>query len=188
MFKHQKVLFLALSAFIFGCTGNISDTIIPIENGGVGIIIPGSSVEGVEFGDSPQTVYRKLGKPSGIGWSDGFYRSWRSYIYLDGPHAGLIIDFIDSGATYGPVDQILIGPPYNGKTRKGIGIGSSLAQVHKFYGLPDTNLYNLDQQSIVELYCINQKKFEIHYQDSIINRMSTGYLVPMLKDPLYPCK
>jgi hypothetical protein len=105
-----------------------------------------------------------------------------------GPHNGLMINFIDSGATYGPVDEILIGSPYSGKTKEGVGIGSLLNNVHAVYGFPDTSLYWPDQHIIVDFYCIDQKKFEIHYEDSVVSGMSTGYLVPMPEDPLYPCR
>jgi hypothetical protein len=188
MSKRREVLIISLSTFVIGCTGNISDSFIPIEKGGIGIIIPGKSVEGVELGDSPQTVYDKLGKPTSVGWTDGIYRSWRMYAYEQGPHAGLIINFIDSGATYGPVDVINIEPPYSGKTKENIGLGTSLIKVHKVYGLPDTSLCLPDQNWIADYYCINQKMFQIHYEDSIVSRISTGYLAPISEDPFYPCR
>jgi hypothetical protein len=158
------------------------------EEGGPGVIVPGKSVEGINFGDLRETVEIKLGNPTSLGWTDGLYRSWRMYAYQKGPHAGLIINFIDSGAIYGPVDVINMEPPYAGKTKEGIGLGSPLREVHHVFGIPDTSLYWPDQHVIADFYCINNKMFQIHYEDSTVSRLSTGYLAPMPEDPLYPCR
>ena len=179
---------LAISILIIGVLLAKCKQPIQPDDGGVGIIVPGKSVEGIKLGDLKEAVVAKLGRPTSVGWADGIYRSWRTFSYLDGPYAGLRIDFIDSGATYGPVDEIGAVAPYSGKTKEGIGIGSTLGMVHGVYGLPYTSLYNPAQHWAADFYCINQKKFEIHYEDSVVTTFSIGYFIPMPEDPLYPCK
>lgn len=172
---------------LFLAFASCEDNGVEVVEGGPGIIVPGKSVEGIKLGDSRETVEAKLGTPTSIGWTDGLYRSWRMYAYQQGPHAGLIINFIDSGAAYGPVDVINMEPPYAGKTKDGIGIGSPLSKVHQVYGSPDTSLQLPPQQWVADFYCMNQKMFQVHYEDSLVSRLSTGYLLPMPEDPLYPC-
>jgi len=98
-----------------------------VDEGGPGIIVPGKSVGGIKFGDSRETVEAKLGKPDAGGIVDGLYRAWYSGDYLQGPHAGLSVYFVEIENRPGPVDALGISSPYNGKTKEGIGIGSSLA-------------------------------------------------------------
>jgi hypothetical protein len=151
---------------------------------GVGIIVPGKSVDGIKLGDSLETVVTKLGKPTSVGWASGLYRGWRHISYIEGtrlePYIRLQFLFIDEGDDYGPVDAILIGPVYKGKTKEGIRIGSTLEKVHQVYGLPAKS--RITERSIIDKYCFNEKKFEIHYKDSLISGMSTGYFVPMPED------
>ena len=158
---------------------------------GAGIIVPGISVEGIKLGDTKDTVEAKLGKPTSVGWADGLSRGWRLYCYSEGDSRDpndvkLEFYFIDNGDDYGPVDDISIGPKYKGKTKEGIGIGTALEQVHQAYGLPAESF--LSERNIVEKYCLNGRKLEIHYnnKDSLITVMSTGYFVPMQEDN--PCK
>lgn len=152
-------------------------------------IIPGKSVDGVNLGDSRETVEAKLGKPTSIGWLDGLYRSWRHYTYNDGPHAGLTIAFIDYGASYGPVDMLSIEKSYTGKTKEGIGIGSSPNMVHQTYGTPRKIISNLEDGWIVDFYCSANKKLEVHYyKDSLVTGMSIGYFLPTPQDTTNPCE
>ncbi len=187
--KTTKLLFLFLSIiFLSTCKDNITQ---PIDEGGPGIIVPGISVEGVKLGDTKETVEAKLGKPTSVGWADGIYRSWRLYSYAEGtrfePHVKLqfyFIDIIDNGNNYGPVDWIGIGEAYKGKTKEGIGIGTALEKVHQVYGLPEETF--LSEGIITDKYCLNGKKLEIGYRDSLIIGMSIGYFMPLPEDN--PCK
>ncbi|NIA31709.1 MAG: hypothetical protein GWP06_17595 [Actinobacteria bacterium] len=186
--RSSKIVFylccVSLSLFNF-CKKNIIE---PTEMGGPGIIVPGISVEGIKLGDSRKTVEVKLGKPTSVGWADGLYRGWRLYSYAEGarhePHVKLQFYFIDHGNSYGPVDWIGIGEAYKGKTKEGIGIGSALGQVRQAYGFPSETF--LSQGIITDKYCLNGRKLEIGYKDSLVIGMSTGYFVPMPQDD--PCK
>ena len=155
----------------------------------VGIVVPGLSVDGVRLGDSREAVERVLGKPSGGGVADGLYRAWGVSNYRDGTEERLSIYFIETANGYGPVDAISAGPAYRGKTREGIGVGSALADVHAAYGHPDTSLVSSDEHvRIVDLYCMNNHKFEIHYLDGVVSGFSIGYYLPMPQNPLDPCR
>lgn len=74
------------------------------EEGGIGIIVPGKSIEGIRLGESKEDVEQQLGMPTARGWGHGAYRAWMVYDYREGPHAGLSVDFIEDRNSYGPVD------------------------------------------------------------------------------------
>ncbi len=91
--------------------------------------------------------------------------------------------FIDSGVTYGPLDLILIGPAYEGKTKEGIGIGSSISEVRHFYGSPLETFFSPENHLTVDFYCSSDHMFQIHYEDSIVTGFSIGYFLPIQEDP-----
>jgi hypothetical protein len=161
----------------------------PTEEGGIGIIVPGKGIEGINLGDSKDDVKQKLGTPSEAGLADGIYRSWLVYDYFEGPHAGLSVYFIEEDNTsYGPIDELVAVAPYSGKTREGIGLGTTLNDVHKIYGKPKNELLQPAEHWVEDFYCFNGKKLEIHYVDSVITTMSIGYYIPMPKDTLSSCR
>lgn len=161
---------------------------------GPGKIRPGVGVEGIRLGDSRETVVAILGPPTTVGDVIGFYRGWRHYSYLEGGRISqggelsLTFAFIENGIDYGPVDLIIGGPAYRGKTREGIGIGSFLTEVHTAYGTPEAVQYWSDQNTIADVYCMNNRKFEIHYTDSVVSGFSIGYFIPMPENPDDPCR
>lgn len=166
----------------------------PEEKDETGIIVPGISMDGVKIGDTEETVIAKLGKPDVYGFSDGPHRAWRTYDYIEGPHAGLEIYFIADSGGYGPVDEIWAGTsyssgiPYSGKTQEGIGLGSTLKEVHNAFGLPDTSLSFPNGNRLNELYCNEQRHLQISYKDSVIFVLSIGFYKPMPEDSYYDCK
>lgn len=176
---------LSLLAIIF--LTSCQDLGVEAFEGGVGIIVPGKGIEGIVLGDSKEAVDTKLGEPTRKGWTDGLYRGWRNYEYREGPHAGLSVDFIDNFDSYGPVDALQVEAPYKGATKEGIRIGSSLKTVRAVYGLPKTTLANAPQHWLADFYCFGQRKLEIHYADSVITGMSSGYFLPMPQDTLSSC-
>lgn len=99
----------------------------------------------------------------------------------------LFINFIDYGSSYGPVDLIGVLSPYSGKTKEGIGIGSSYKLVHQIYGDPKHTTSRPENSGIVDFYCFSGKKFEIHYTDSVITGISIGYFIPIKQDTLTSC-
>ena len=158
------------------------------EEGGVGIIVPGKSIEGISLGESKEDVEQQLGEPSAKGWTFGVYRGWRFFQYREGLHAGLSIEFIDYGPSYGPVDLLSALSPYSGKTKEGIGLGSALIFVRQTYGIPRNTLSKPERNWIADFYCFDGKKLEIHYLDSIVTTISTGYFIPIDEDTLTSCR
>lgn len=160
----------------------------PKDEGGVGIIVPGKSIEGVNLGDSWEVVEQKIGNPTMGGIADGNYRSWIAANYMEGPHAGLSIYYINNSYdSRGPVDLITASAPYSGKTKEGIEIGSSLNNVRKAYGNPKNTLLFPDRGSIFDYYCFYGKMLLIHYKDSTATGISIGYFIPMEQDTLSSC-
>jgi len=185
---NNLILFM-LIIFMHSCNENIYED---EEGGGIGIIVPGKSIEGIKPGDYREDVVRKLGQPTQGGIADGLFRGWFASDYTDGPHSGLSVYYIElEDGSHGPVDIIVAGTQYTGKTKDGIGIGSSLKTVHEIYGEPVRTLSgavtNPPRIWIVDIYCINQKHFEIHYEDSLITGFSIGYFLPP-PDEFNTCK
>jgi hypothetical protein len=176
------------SVALFLAFASCEDNGVEVVEGGPGIIVPGKSVEGVKLGDSKEAVVAILGKPTHVGWTDGYYRSWRAYQYLEGsplnPVIKLEFDFIDNGETYGPVDAIVIGPVYKGKTKEGIGVGAPRSKVYEAYGSPKHSLQSSQYNVTYDFYCINEHMFEIQYTDSLVTACSIGYFVALPQDSL----
>lgn len=183
------ILSIVLVAAFLCLTLSCNDNSIEPMIGGPGIIVPGVGIEGIKLGDSKETVEARLGTPTSKGWADGAYRGWRDYAYMEGALAGLDIFFIDNGSSYGPVDEILVGGPYRGSTKQGIHIGSSRSDLQHIYGPPESSLADSANPGwAADFYCINGKKWEVHYQDSILTGMSIGYYIPIPQDRTNPCR
>ena len=187
-------LITGLLIYMFFLLSNCKQSTEPGEKDETGLVVPGVGMDGVKLGDTLETVLKKLGGPSSTALADGLYRSWSAYFYDDGPHAGLEIDFIDKpDGSIGIVDLILVGSSphskdsYTGKTKEGIGLGSTLKEVHNVYGSPDTTLHFSDITRINDIYCFGQNHFEIAYKDSVTSGFSIGFYKPMTRDPLYNC-
>ena len=142
-----------------GCSKN------PV-NSEFGRIIPWESIDGVNLGDTPDAVNKKLGLyDENFNW-DGIYSGGMVYDYNDGFHAGLRVFIGD--ADY--VDDISVKSPYTGKTKEGIGIGSSLASVHDVYGVPDKT-HSINDTTRSETYYSDNSGFNIYYEDSNVRRI-----------------
>jgi hypothetical protein len=102
-------------------------------------IIPGVSVDGVKFGMSWEEVAGLLGEGYGIGAYDAAGESGYILGYYTGPYAGFAC-YIPSRAKIrpdlGPVTRIDLGESYTGKTKEGIGIGSTTEEVRGAFGPP----------------------------------------------------
>jgi hypothetical protein len=152
------------------------------------LIVPGEGIAGVRLGDSQSTVESILGKPDFGGIADGLYRAWFSAEYSSGEHSGLAVYFIEVDNRPGPVDLITVRAPYGGRSKEGIGIGSSLVSVHRSYGLPKRTYLSALDHWIADFYCFGSRHLEIHYKDSLVTTISTGYFLPMLQDTSYACR
>jgi hypothetical protein len=102
-------------------------------------IIPGVSVDGVRLGMSWEEVVGLLGEGYSIGAYDAASESGYILGYLSGPHSGLAC-YIPSRAKirpdFGPVISIELREPYAGRTKEGIGIGSTTEDVRGAFGPP----------------------------------------------------
>lgn len=79
--------------------------------------------------------------------------------------------------TPGPVDLLTISAPFDGKTKEGIGIGSTVNEVTSAYGEP-TAIYNnnsTDEGAYIYVYCINNKRLQIGFKENAITVMGLGY-------------
>lgn len=151
-------------------------------------IIPGIGVDGVKLGDSRETVIAKLGTLDGGGVADGLYRGWMVGEYTEGQHAGLSIYLVMQGATEpGPVDMFLMKEPYSGKTKEGIGIGSSLKEVRRVFGAPRESMINRSRNTIKDVYCFKGRHLNVGYTDSLLTVINMGYYLPMPKNADDPC-
>lgn len=92
-------------------------------------IAPGKGVDGVYLGMSAKDVETVLGSPEerDIGSSSGDLE----YLY---PSRGIVVFFADWKGS--AVEEIFVEEVYEGKTTKGIGIGSIRDEVHAVYGEP----------------------------------------------------
>jgi hypothetical protein len=150
-----------------------------------GLIVPGECIDGVKLGDSRERVERLLGKPTSSGWADGPYRAWRTYIYKpqgsDG--LGLFISFLYQGEDqpWGPVDAIRVFEPYTGKTREGIGIGSTLNEVLKAFGEPEHILESISGDGYRQAnytWCYGTTKFTVGTLQDTVQVIFMGHYLP----------
>lgn len=151
-----------------------------------GRIVPGWSIDGVKFGDSKETVEARLGKRDGGGLVDGF-RSWHLWCYERGPHAGMEIYFISTDDGEGPVDKFYIQAPFKGKTIQGIGIGSSVMEVRRAYGMPRETQQS-EHGYFSETYCFFGRGFYVVHKDSTLELIEMGYYLPSPYDTLCTCR
>ena len=152
--KGLEGIIISSVPLIYSCSKN------PVESE-FGRIIPWESIDGVNLGDTPDTVNKKLGDPDGGGEWDGAYAVGLLYMYEEGHYAGFEVLFIG----YNTVIALSIRKPYSGTTKEGIGIGSSLKSLHDIYGVPNkiTNNY--------EKYYKNDRSFGIGHNDNYIDYM-----------------
>jgi hypothetical protein len=141
-------------------------------------ILPGSGIDGVNFGDSKETVLAKLGTADQGSIADGFYKSWFVGDYLKGPHAGLSVYFLEEPInTAGPIDLLTIHSPYSGKTKEGIGIDSPVNEVRAAFGEPKViyNDYSSEKGVYSYVYCMEGKRLQIGFREDHIEGMGLGY-------------
>lgn len=131
-------------------------------NSEFGRIIPWESIDGVNLGDTPDTVSKKLGKPKYEGVWDGAYASGIAYSYEEGNCAGLSVLFNDNKT----VIAFDINKPYSGTTKEGIGIGSSSKSLHDIYGVPNKITFTY------ETYYKNDRSFGIYHNNNYIDYMT----------------
>ncbi len=156
-------------------------------------IIPGVSIDGVRLGDSKERVEAVLGYPFGAGWIDGTWRSWRAYAYGNDPGThryALTIGFIEIidespipayQSSCGPVDKVSMNQGYTGTTREGIGIGTSMEKVLRFWGPPRR------WAGDYACYCFANKFFEFLFKSDTVRLMSTGFFIACPADTFHTC-
>jgi len=103
-------------------------------------IVPGQTAAGINVGDEFQSVERKFGSPDSTGFTTeglvyatytGGYGAWKLNVYMED------MDKNDSLGDFDIVVSISVRLPYEGKTPKGVGIGSPSADVLTEFGTPE---------------------------------------------------
>lgn len=103
-------------------------------------IIPGQTAAGIMVGDDFKAARDLYGPPDSTGFTtEGFvfatytggYGTWKLNLYLEDK------DKNDALGDYDTVVSISVRSPYQGKTPKGVGIGSSSNDVIKEFGKPE---------------------------------------------------
>ncbi len=143
-------------------------------------LVPGVSIDGVEFGDYPEVVEQKIGKPQQFGWSSG-PRAMLGHRFTEGVHKGLSIwyieGFVADTMVWGPADYLEIDTLYEGKTKEGIGIGSTAISVISTWGLP-AKMDSLPRSDLVLFrYYFKGKTVTLIIEENVIVRLGMGYFM-----------
>lgn len=167
------IVIYVISLLLFSCgiKNPVDDSAHPFSHNVR--IVPGIGIAGVKLGDAKEVISEMLGQPDMGGPACGLHRSWMFSEYKEGIYAGLSVYFLEDEP--GQVDGVSVIEPYQGKTYKGIGIGSTMEEVHSAYGLPKKKYPNIND----ELYLINNKDFRITYQENKVSAIFIGWFIPM---------
>ena len=144
-----------------------------------------NGVDGVKFGDTIIDIRRILGDPQVISHLDGNLRSWYGAGYEDGEHAGVFVYAINEVGlpdTLAPVDLYAVRAPFPGKTARGIGVGSSAAEVFHAYGSPqDSIVVPLVDGSITRSYylCMGIRDLEVVIKSDTVSAFFLGFHEPL---------
>lgn len=136
--KNITLVVLSIMLLTFICYG-CKDTIVESEEVGK-INFQGGTIESIKTDDDTTAVLKLLGKPDwiGLGDIDGFSFCYEAKL-LPG-HEELIVFFVNKNYGKKPGDyrvtSISVMNGYSGKSKEGIGIGSTKADVVKAIGLP----------------------------------------------------
>lgn len=183
-YTHTRII-IGITCVIFLMSCNILGSDPKSSDCGPGIIVPGKCIEGVKLGYTQEKVEELLGEPWNIGWTDGFYRSWRTYSYSirGSQEPDLYISFFYNGEDqpWGPVDLMYIDKPYQGETPEGIGMGSTLEEVLKTFGTPENILEWKDGNGIEHgnyTWCYGSTRFTIGTTQDTVRLFFMGYHIP----------
>ena len=132
------------------------------------------SIDGVKLGDSQEEVLTLLGNANKTGIICGIGPSWYIWGYDEGPHSGLSILFVEminnTSTICGPVVGITVSGSYTGTTTEGIGIGSKISDVHKFYKYPTSSLE--DEYPKRETYAFEKSYMSFFYVKDIVQSIT----------------
>jgi hypothetical protein len=147
-------------------------------------------VDGAEFGMTMAEIEAILGE-SILG---GFISGERGMIGLmfTAPNLrGLRLFFDESGREDGleyedlPLDLLYIENPYKGRMKNGLGVGSTLEEVHKQMGVPDYRRL-LPSGKSTEAYCFQDRNFYFHINSDTVHLLNVGFNTPMERED-QPC-
>lgn len=123
-------------------------------------VLPGQSAAGITVGSDFRAVKELYGPPDSEGHTtEGLvyatytwgYGSWKLTVYLEDRDQGKGLDDYDT------VVSICLRHPYAGKTPRGVGIGSTQAEVIKEFGPPERQTTGLHQGEEVTVLEYNTK-------------------------------
>ena len=134
-------------------------------------------VDGVHFGDSVSHVLEHLGPPDSDGWIDGPYGAWFHFSYGT-PQSSLTVAFtIPSGRldSLSVVDLFGLRSSYSGRTKEGIGIGSTRDEVRQVFGDPK---HVEGVNDIRGYYCMGDRDVEFAFRSDTVYAFAFGYQDP----------
>ena len=151
--KMKNIAFVVLSIILlfvlcYGC----KDTIVESEEVGK-INFQEGTIENIKTDDDTTAVLKILGEPDwiGLGDIDGFSFCYEAKLFPG--REELIVFFVNKNYGKRPGDYRVTGISvmngYSGKSKEGIGIGSSKADVFKAIGLPSA-VYEFGENYLFE--------------------------------------
>jgi hypothetical protein len=127
--RFRPLLVLLLVGLAFGACDLAGE-----EANDEGRIVPGRSVDGVPLGADTLQARSALGLPNAVERGSGYV----IYRYLQGRHAGFSIHFgMTEFRQHDGTTSFALSSPYGGRTREGVGIGSTRDAVMEAFGMPD---------------------------------------------------
>jgi hypothetical protein len=142
-------------------------------------IIPGQSGADINIGDEFRTVKEKYGSPDSSGsTTDGLvyatytggYGSWKLNLYLED---------LDKNGSLGDFDSVVsigLRHPYAGKTPKGVGIGSTQADVVKEFGAPqrESTIYIQGEETKILEYNTRGIVFALSMPSTVVKEIDVN--------------
>jgi hypothetical protein len=143
-------------------------------------IVLGESIDGVVLGDTYDRVIKLHGEPTGFSIIDGLFRGWYGLYYYTSPvnNRGALGVWVVSAdlnpAIQDHVDILIVEPPYEGRTREGIGIGSTRADVLRALGPPASSMTLNSGDELESYFRSDSVECAFTYSQNTITRIALG--------------
>jgi hypothetical protein len=131
---------LLIHVFAFWCAGCtlFDDSLTVMKDPRLGRIIVPQSIDSLMPAFTTTEVERYRGEPEAIALGD---YAGQTYLYGQGsrssPPAEMAVLFAEDFGDRAV--EITVNPPYPGKTKEGVGLGSRKDEVRWFFGIPDAD-------------------------------------------------
>ncbi len=163
MLGKSGLILSVLVFMIWGCDSNVSEPDPPEEPPMEDPrIVFGETIDGILIGDDTTAVIEKAGIPDEIQRGDF---AGVAFLYNEGDYAGLVVTIATETEDNNGVQGVGAWPPYVGKSKEGIGLGSTRSEVIEQLGDPE-DLGDVTQGSKVDAYLFQDTFFLLSYPDS----------------------